>query len=55
MWLSGLRTQRSVHEDVGLTPSLTHWVRDPVLPQAAAKITEKLKTRFRSGVAAAAA
>ena len=32
LWLGGLRTQRSVHEDVGLLPGLTQWVKDPVLP-----------------------
>ena len=25
MWLSGLRTQHSVHEDVDSTPGLTQW------------------------------
>ena len=35
LWLSGLRTQHSVREDVGSIPSLTQWVKDLVLPQAA--------------------
>ena len=25
----------SVHEDSGSVPALAHWVKDPVLPQAA--------------------
>ena len=31
LWLSGLRTQHSVCEDVGSTPGLTQWGKDPVL------------------------
>ena len=34
LWLSGLRTQHSVHEDVDLTPGLAQWVKDPALSQA---------------------
>ena len=34
LWLSGLRTQHSVHEESGLIPSLTQSVKDPVLLQA---------------------
>ena len=34
LWLSGLRTCHSVHEDASSTPGLTQWVKDPVLQQA---------------------
>ena len=30
LWLIRLRTWHSVHEDVGLIPGLTQWVKDPV-------------------------
>ena len=33
-WLSRLRTQRSLCEDVGPTTGLAQWVKDPTLPQA---------------------
>ena len=35
LWLRGLRIRHSVHEDVGLIPDLTQWVKDPALLQAA--------------------
>ena len=32
LWLSGLRTRRSVCVDVGSVPGLTQWVKDLALP-----------------------
>ena len=28
LWLSGLRIQHNIHEDVGLIPGLARWVKD---------------------------
>ena len=33
LWLSRLRTQHSVSEDVGSIPGLPQWVKDLPLPQ----------------------
>ena len=32
MWLRGLKTQQSLGEDVGLTPGLTLWDKNPEMP-----------------------
>ena len=40
LWLSGLRTQHSVHEDLGSIPGLFQWVKDLRLPQAAEYIAD---------------
>ena len=39
LWLSGLRTQRSLHEELGSIPGLAHWVKDLALPQVAVQVT----------------
>ena len=33
LWLSGLRTQHSPHDNVGWIPGLAQWVKEPVLLQ----------------------
>ena len=34
LWLSRLRTQLGVHEDVGSIPGLIQWLKVPALPLA---------------------
>ena len=36
----------SIHEDVGSSPGLTQWVKNLVLPQAAADIAEAAGSRL---------
>ena len=40
LWLSGLRTQRSLHEDVSSISGLTHWIEDLALLQAVVRVTD---------------
>ena len=35
-----IKNPTSIQEDVGLIPTLTQWVKDLALPQAAAQITD---------------
>ena len=49
MWLSRLRTQHSVCEDVGSIPGLAQWVMDLVLPQAAAEVADAVWIRHCCG------
>ena len=40
LWLSRLRTQHSVCEDVGLICGLAQWVKGSILPQAVVWVTD---------------
>ena len=39
-WLSRLRTQHGVREDVDLIPSLSEWVKEPMLLWAVVQVTD---------------
>ena len=45
LWLSRLRTQSCLCEDVGSTPSFTQQVKDPALLQAVAEVTDAAQIR----------
>ena len=40
LWLNRLRTQHSVHDDVGSIPGLAQWVKDLGLPQTATQVAD---------------
>ena len=40
LWLRGLRTGHSIHEDEGSIPGLTQWFQDLALPQASAWLAD---------------
>ena len=44
LWLSGLRTQHDLYEDVGLIPGLTQWVEDLALLLAAMWVIDAAQT-----------
>ena len=43
MWLSGLKTWHSLHEDVSTIPGLAQWLKDLALPKSAAQIPNVAK------------
>ena len=48
LWLSRLKTLQSVHEDSGLIPGLSQWVKDPACCR---ELWCRLQMRLGSGVA----
>ena len=48
-WLRGLRTWHSICEDVNSILGLSQWVKDPVLPQAAAEVANTARIQCCCG------
>ena len=40
LWLSGLKTQHSVHGDAGSIPSVAQWIKYPALLQATVYVAD---------------